>query len=291
MDCREWYIIMPLPSFSPGHRQQKMLAVFNEAGPVGRSTGIAFGTVAKVWLGCNKLKARDHQTWKMGRKKNNWTACRLSSLALDFSCRAKVTQQHHWWLKGSRPEASFAGNFNVNVRMGPLQEWAKHKGYAWRIYFDGIFGWQTRPFRLQLSAMLDGNEAVGQVLVWSCQDLDNPTLDGNHFWGSTVATKPILCSRQFVAFSKLFDVYSKLNCHRVESFALFHGVFFPSFHLYFKGSSDLDRVGSMVGKQDWLKEGDRVQFAEMMDQRSLAEIRMNRIAKLNHFWQWCLFSC
>ena len=43
-----------------------MLAGFNEAGPVGRSTGIFFGTVAKVLLGCNKLKARDHQTWKMG---------------------------------------------------------------------------------------------------------------------------------------------------------------------------------------------------------------------------------
>ena len=69
MHCREWYIVMPLPSFSPGHRQEKMLAVFNEAGPVGRSTGIAFGTVAKVWLGCNKLKARDHQTWKMGERR------------------------------------------------------------------------------------------------------------------------------------------------------------------------------------------------------------------------------
>jgi len=63
---------------------------------------------------------------------------------------------------------------------------------------------------------------------------------------------------------------STVNCHRVESFALFH-VFFPSFYLYLKGSSDLDRVGSMVGKQDWLKYGDRVQFAEMMDQRSSAE--------------------
>ena len=40
----------------------------------------------------------------------------------------------------------------------------------------------------------------------------------------------------------------------------------------------------MVGEQDWLKNGDRVQFAEMMDQRSLAEIHMNRIAKLSHFW-------
>ena len=26
----------------------------------------------------------------------------------------------------------------------------------------------------------------------------------------------------------------------------------------------------MVGEQDWLKNGDRVQFAEMMNQRSLA---------------------
>ena len=75
---------------------------------------------------------------------------------------------------------------------------------------------------------------------------------------------------------------STVNYHRVESFALFQ-VFFSSFHLYLKGSSDLDRVGSMVGEQDWLKNGDRVQFAEMMNQRSLAEIHMNRIAKLSHF--------
>ena len=72
------------------------------------------------------------------------------------------------------------------------------------------------------------------------------------------------------------------NYHRVESLAVFQ-VFFSSFHLYLKGSSDLDRVGSMVGEQDWLKYGDRVQFADMMDQRSLAEIHMNRIAKLSHF--------
>ena len=41
------------------------------AGPVGRSNGIAFGKIAKVLLGCNKLKARDHQTWKMGPCKKN----------------------------------------------------------------------------------------------------------------------------------------------------------------------------------------------------------------------------
>ena len=64
---------------------------------------------------------------------------------------------------------------------------------------------------------------------------------------------------------------STVNCHQLESFALFHVFFFPSFHLDLKGSSDLDRVGSMVGKQDWLNKGDRVQFAEMMDERSSAE--------------------
>ena len=64
---------------------------------------------------------------------------------------------------------------------------------------------------------------------------------------------------------------STVNCHRLESFGSIPGVFFPSFHLDLKGSSDLDRVGSMVGKQDWLKYGDRVQFAEMMDERSSAE--------------------
>ena len=42
---------------------------------------------------------------------------------------------------------------------------------------------------------------------------------------------------------------SAVGCRGVESFALFQ-VFFSSFHLYLKGSSDLDRVGSMVGEQD-----------------------------------------
>ena len=89
-----------------------MLAGFNEAGPVGRSTGIFFGTVAKVLLGCNKLKARD-QTWKMGPgpcKKN--PEFLGFPFTVDFFCRAKVTQQHHLWLKGSRPEASLQRNFN-----------------------------------------------------------------------------------------------------------------------------------------------------------------------------------
>ena len=81
-------------------------------------------------------------------------------------------------------------------------------------------------------------------------------------------------------FSKLFDVYSKPSSSWI--FCSVPGVF-VSFQLYLKASSDLDRVGSMVGKQDWLNEGDRVQFAEMTDERSLSEIRMNRIAKLSHF--------
>ena len=90
--------------------------------------------------------------------------------------------------------------------------------------------------------------------------------DAKETRGDNFAAKPILC---FVKLSKLFDVYSKLSSTWI--FCSIPGVFFPSFHLYLKWSSDLDRVGSMVGKQDWLNKGDRVQFAEMMDERSSAE--------------------
>ena len=164
----------------------------------------------------------------------------------------------------------------------------KHKGYAWIRRDDG------KPDLFAHFQQLDGNEEwamFGVVEGVGC----------NHFCLKLFVIQKsihldliptqgklegiILRQTQSCVQGNLWCfqscLMSTVNYHRVESLAVFQ-VFFSSFHLYLKGSSDLDRVGSMVGEQDWLKNGDRVQFAEMMNQRSLAEIHMNRIAKLSH---------
>ncbi len=178
----------------------------------------------------------------------------------------------------------------------------KHKGYAWIRRDDGgpdLFAhFQLKMCKKVWSAIIpsDGNEEWAKfgVVEGSIPTLDAITFAfgcswyGRRSFSFDLVGNPFLCSGRFVFFRSC--LVSAVGCRGVESFALFQ-VFFSSFHLYLKGSSDLDRVGSMVGEQDWLKNGDRVQFAEMMNQRSLAEIHMNRIAKLSHFWHWCLFSC
>ena len=152
MHCKEWYIIMLLPSFSPGHWQQKMLAVFNEAGPVGRSTGIAFGTVAKVWLGCNKLKARDHQTWKMGERRTA-AGSRRRAMPGSEGMTAKKTF--------SPISREFDGN----------EEWAKVgvvEGSISTLFLDAItFAFNCSCYKKAF------------ILIWSCQNLDNTRCRGN----------------------------------------------------------------------------------------------------------------
>ena len=87
----------------------KMLAGFNEAGPVGRSNGIT-NCKGVAWLqqieGPRPPNVEDRTLQK--RILNSW-AFRLQRI---FFCRVKVAQQHHLWLKGSRPEASLQRNFN-----------------------------------------------------------------------------------------------------------------------------------------------------------------------------------
>ena len=249
MGCREWYIVMPLPSFSPGHRQEKMLAVFNEAGPVGRSTGIAFGTVAKVWLGCNKLKARDHQTWKMGKRR---TAAGSRRRAMPGS-------------EGMMAERTFSRT-SVNLtgmRNGPRLVWS-----------TDLF-----PCYFRMQSLLPSTVHVTKKHSSWFDLVRILTIPDAETRGDNFAAKPIL---RFVKFSKLFDVYSKLSSTWI--FCSVPDVFFPSFHLYLKWSSDLDRVGSMVGKQDWLNKGDRVQFAEMMDERSSAEFTWTELLIGCMFW-------
>ena len=137
-------------------------------------------------------------------------------------------------------------------------EWGMGQGWCgWRIYFHVIFG--CNHFCLQLF-MLQKSIHLDLILSESWQYPMQGKLEG----------MILPQSQSCVLWSCQSCLMSTVNYHQLESFALFQ-VFFPSFHLYLKGSSDLDRVGSMVGKQDWLKYGDRVQFAEMMDERSSAE--------------------
>ena len=203
----------------------------------GQSTGIAFGTVAKVWLGCNKWKARDHQTWKMGERR---TAAGSRRRAMPGSGGMMVEQTF------SRTSVNSMG-----TRNGPSLVWLKD-------LFPRHFWMQSLlPSTVHVTKKHSSWFDLVRILTIP---------DARETRGDNFAAKPILC---FVVFSKLVDVYSKLSSSWI--FCSVPGVFFPSLHLYLKGSSDLDRVGSMVGKQDWLKYGDRVQFAEMMDQRSSAE--------------------
>ena len=176
MHCKEWYIIMPLPSFSPGHRQEKMLAVFNEAGPVGRSTGIAFGTVAKVWLGCNKLKARDHQTWKMGERR---TAAGSRRRAMPGS----------EGMTAKRTFSPISAN-STGMRNGPRLMWLKD-------LFPHYFRMQSLlPSTVHVTKKHSSWFDLVRILTIP---------DAGETRGDNFAAKPILC---FVVFSKLFDVYS-----------------------------------------------------------------------------------
>ena len=217
MHCKEWYI-MPLPSFSPGHRQQKMLAVFNEAGPVGRSTGIAFGTVAKVWLGCNKLKARDHQTWKMGERR---TAAGSRRRAMPGS-------------EGMTAKQTFSpiSKNSMGMRNGPRLVWLKD-------LFPRYFWMQSLlPSTVHVTKKHSSWFDLVRILTIP---------DARETRGDNFAAKPIL---RFVVFSKLFDVYSKLSSSWI--FCSVPCVFFRVFILISNDLRILIELGqSLVNRTGW----------------------------------------
>ena len=195
MGCREWYIVMPLPSFSPGHRQEKMLAVFNEAGPVGRSTGIAFGTVAKVWLGCNKLKARDHQTWKMGKRRTAAGSRRRAMPGSEGMMAERTFSRTSVNLTGMRngPRLVWSTDlFPCYFRMQSLLPSTVHVTKKHSSWFDLV----------RILKIPDAGETRGIILPQS---------------QSCVLWCFQSCSM------------STVNCHQLESFALFHVFFFRVF--------------------------------------------------------------
>ena len=111
-----------------------MLARFSGAGPVGRSTGIAFGTVAKLLLGCNKLKAWDHQTWKMGPCKKDSP---LDSWVFHL----------HWILLscGTNTTASFVVK-SYQTRSFIVKSHEPMQGQEQGLCLHPKGWWRTRPF-------------------------------------------------------------------------------------------------------------------------------------------------
>ena len=178
----------------------------------------------------------------------------------------------------------------------------KHKGYAWIRRDDGgpdLFAhFLLKVCKKVWSAIIpsDGNEEWAKfgVVEGSIPTLDAITFAfgcswyGRRSFSFDLVGNPFLCSGRFVFFRSC--LVSAVGCRGVESFALFQVFFFRVFIFISKDLRILIELGQWLVNRT-LKNGDSVQFAEMMNQRSLAEIHMNRIAKLSHFWQWCLFSC